>query len=197
MTRRFTTSSRLSIWKISLPEQIQDLLRQRAAADGIANFDQILQNNRARFRVLEYFTGGNPRLVLMLYRVIAQSELLEVRQGLEKLLDQVTPYYKDKMEILPPQQRKILDYIARESSRTHEGVTPSEIAKGTRLAANVVSSQLKRLLDAGYVRTANLRGRSSFYTLAEPLYAIWLSNALWPRRPSAHGLASQFFEGLV
>lgn len=154
-------------------DQTQDLLRRRAAADGIANFDQTLRANRARFRVLEYFTGGNPRLVLMLYRVLAQSEVLEVRQGLERLLDQVTPYYKDKMEILPPQQRKILDYIARESSRTHEGVTPSEIAKGARLAANVVSSQLKRLLESGYIRTANLRGRSSFYTLAEPLYAIW------------------------
>lgn len=153
--------------------QTEDLLRRRAAADGIVDFDRTLRANRARFRVLEYFTGGNPRLVLMLYRVLAQSEVLEVRLGLEKLLDQVTPYYKDKMEILPPQQRKILDYIARESSRTHEGVTPSEIAKGARLAANVVSSQLKRLLESGYISTANLRGRNSYYTLAEPLYAIW------------------------
>ena len=52
--------------------------------------------------MLHYFTGGNPRLALMLYRIVANSEFLEVRRGLEKLLDEVTPYYKAKIEILPP-----------------------------------------------------------------------------------------------
>ncbi|HXQ36004.1 MAG TPA: tetratricopeptide repeat protein [Anaerolineales bacterium] len=52
-------------------------------------------------------------------------------------------------------------------------MTPTEIATGTRLPVNQVSSQLKRLSEAGYVHTANIRGRSSYYTLSEPLYAIW------------------------
>ncbi len=154
-------------------DQIEDLLRRRAKVDGIANFDQILLANRTKLRVLEYFTGGNPRLVLMLYRIITQSQISEVRRGLEKLLDEVTPYYKAKIEALPPQQRKILDQIARISAQTREGLTPTEIASATRLAVNQVSSQLKRLSDDGYVRAANIRGRSSYYTLSEPLYAIW------------------------
>lgn len=154
-------------------EQIEDLLRRRAKLDGIENFEEILRANRTRLRVLEYFTGGNPRLVLMLYRVITQSQITEVRRGLEKLLDEVTPYYKAKIETLPPQQRKILDQIARISAQTREGLTPTEIAAATRLAVNQVSAQLKRLADDGYVRTANIRGRSSYYTLSEPLYAIW------------------------
>ena len=153
--------------------QIEDLLRRRAKIDGVENFEEILRANRTRLRVLEYFTGGNPRLVLMLYRVITQSQIGEVRRGLEKLLDEVTPYYKAKIETLPPQQRKILDQIARISAQTGEGLTPTEIASATRLAVNQVSAQLKRLADDGYVRAANIRGRSSFYTLSEPLYAIW------------------------
>ncbi len=154
-------------------EQIEDLLRRRAKLDGVENFEEILRANRTRLRVLEYFTGGNPRLVLMLYRVITQSQITEVRRGLEKLLDEVTPYYKAKIETLPPQQRKILDQIARISAQTREGLTPTEIAAATRLGVNQVSSQLKRLADEGYVRAANIRGRSSYYTLSEPLYAIW------------------------
>ena len=154
-------------------EQMQDLLRQRAKLDGLQDFEQTLQTNRSRLRALEYFTGGNPRLILILYRVITQSDISEVRSGLEKLLDEVTPYYKAKIESLPPQQRKILDTIARLSGQTSEGVTPGEIAKQVRLSPNQVSSQLKRLADLAYVRAANLRGRSSYYTLSEPLYAIW------------------------
>jgi tetratricopeptide (TPR) repeat protein len=154
-------------------DQMQELLRKRASVDGVADFDQILEANRARVRALEYFTDGNPRLVLMLYRVIMQSELTEIHRGLEKLLDEVTPYYKAKVESLPVQQRKILDHIARLSSETGEGQTPAQIAEATRLPANQVSAQLKRLAELGYVRPANVRGRNSFYTLSDRLYAIW------------------------
>jgi len=154
-------------------DQIHDLLRRRARVDELENFDEQLKRNASRLRVLEYFTGGNPRLVMMLYRVITRSEVSEVRRGLEKLLDEVTPYYKAKIESLPAQQRKILDHIARISARTREGLTPTEIAASVRLGVNQVSAQLKRLADIGYVRAANIRGRSSYYTLSEPLYAIW------------------------
>ena len=154
-------------------EQMQELLRRRAQVDRIPDFETKLQVNTSRLRALEYFTGGNPRLVLMLYRVVSQSDVTEVRHALEKLLDEVTPYYKAKVEALPPQQRKILDHIARVSSETHEGLTPADIASAVRLPPNQVSTQLKRLSESGYVRAANLRGRSSYYTLSEPLYAIW------------------------
>ena len=154
-------------------EDMRALLLQRAAADGLTNFEKNLDANTARLRALEYFTGGNVRLVLMLYRVVAQSALLEVRQGLDKLLDQVTPFYKAKTEDLPPQQRKILDHIARTSGQSREGASPSDIASAVRLTPQIVSAQLKRLADAGYVQSANLRGRSAFYTLSEPLYSLW------------------------
>jgi tetratricopeptide (TPR) repeat protein len=154
-------------------EQMQELLRRRAEIEKIPNFEATLKANEGRLRVLEYFTGGNPRLVLMLYRVVTQSDISEVRRGLEKLLDQVTPYYKSKIESLPAQQRKILDHIARVSSQTREGVRPNEIAQATRLKPNHVSSQLKRLSELGYVHAVNLRERNSYYVLSEPLYAIW------------------------
>ena len=154
-------------------DQIEGLLRQRAAFDRQSDFEETLKANTSRLHVLEHFTGGNPRLVLMLYRVITQSDISEVRLGLEKLLDEVTPYYKAKVESLPPQQRKILDYIARRSSETNEGVTPKEIAASTRMSANQASAQIKRLFEQGYVKAANIRGRSSYYSLSERLYSIW------------------------
>jgi tetratricopeptide (TPR) repeat protein len=154
-------------------EQMKELLLKRAKVDKMPNFEKVVQANIAGLRALEYFTGGNPRLVLMLYRVVKNSALKEIRRELEKLLDEVTPLFKHKIESLPPQQRKILDHIARISGETREGVTPGEIAEAVRLAPNQVSSQLKRLMEMGYVRAANLRRRASYYTLSEPLYAIW------------------------
>ncbi|MSQ48090.1 MAG: hypothetical protein EXR78_06840 [Deltaproteobacteria bacterium] len=154
-------------------DHVQDLLCRHATVDGIANFEDTLRSNASRLRTLAYFTGGNPRLVLMLYRIVTQSDLNEVQHGLEKLLDDVTPYYKAKIEILPAQQQKILDHIARVSGVTNEGPTPGEIATAVRLSPNQVSAQLKRLSAIGYVRAANLRGRKAYYALSEPLFAIW------------------------
>ena len=72
-------------------EQMQELLRRRAQVDRIPDFETKLQANTSRLRALEYFTGGHPRLVLMLYRVVSQSDVTEARHALEKLLDEVTP----------------------------------------------------------------------------------------------------------
>jgi tetratricopeptide (TPR) repeat protein len=155
------------------PDQVEQLLRRRADLDRLTDFGAKLDANRARFKALEYFAGGYPRLVLMLYRVVTLSDLSEVRSGLEKLLDEVTPYYKARVEILAPQPRKILDIIARITGKTGVGVTPTEIAAEARLSPNQVSSQLKRLTELGYVRAAPVRGRSTYYSLSEPLYAIW------------------------
>jgi len=152
---------------------IEELIRRRAEIDDIPNIEELLQKNRTRIKALETFTGGNPRLVLMLYRIIISSDMTEVRNGLERLLDAVTPFYKDKTEKLPPQQRKIINEIAQYSLEKNEGISPTEIAKKMRMAPNQVSSQLKRLSENGYVRALNIRGRSSFYVISEPLYAIW------------------------
>ena len=79
--------------------QIDQLLLRRAAADKRTDFESQLKQNEARIKVLHYFTGGNPRLVLMLYRIIASSDLIDVRRGLEKLLDEMTPYYLSLIHI--------------------------------------------------------------------------------------------------
>jgi DNA-binding transcriptional ArsR family regulator len=152
---------------------IEELIRRRAEIDEIPNIEELLQKNRTRIKALEAFTGGNPRLVLMLYRIITSSDMTEVRNGLERLLDAVTPYYKDKTEKLPPQQRKIINEIAQYSLEKSEGISPTEIAQRIRMTPNQVSAQLKRLAENGYVKSLNIRGRSSFYVLSEPLYAIW------------------------
>lgn len=154
-------------------DEMVELLKLHAEQDYRADVTAILAKRVSKLRVLHYFTAGNPRLILMLYRILVRSEIAEAQIALEKLLDEVTPYYKAKTESLAPQQRRILDFIAKESSRTSEGVTPADAAAATRLKPNVVSTQLGRLADLGYVRSAHVRGRQSYYALSEPLYAIW------------------------
>ena len=154
-------------------ETIEKFLSVRAKSENVKDFGKFAKEHGARIKTLAYFTDGNPRLVLMLYDIIANSKIADVEKSLEKLLDEITPYLKSKIELLPAQQRKILDYIARMSFQKREGVTPGEISEQVRLKPNQTSSQLKRLAEDGYIRAANVSGRSSFYVLSEPLLVIW------------------------
>jgi len=130
-----------------------------------------------RVRAINPLTGGNPRLTVMLYEIISRESIADVKDLLMNLLDELTPYYKSRIDELSPQQQKIIDAMARlewdESlkkwarknggrvliqalKKTSYGVmvTPSALANITRLPQNQVNTILRRLDSLGYVRKA-------------------------------------------
>lgn len=130
-----------------------------------------------RVRAINHLTGGNPRLTVMLYEIISRESIADVKDLLMNLLDELTPYYKSRIDGLSPQQQKIIDAMARlewdESlkkwarknggrvliqalKKTSYGVmaTPSALANITRLPQNQVNTILRRLDSLGYVRKA-------------------------------------------
>ena len=56
---------------------------------------------------------------------------------LEKILDSVTPPYKQRMDSLSPQQQEIVDFIAL----SWDAVSTNEISQKTKLASKAVSAQ--------------------------------------------------------
>ena len=146
------------------------LLRKRADWEGNLALLDRLDALRPRLEALFHLTGGNPRLVLMLYQLFVLAELPEVRSSLQMLLDDVTPYYKHRMESLAPQQRKVMDIFAR----LGRPATPTELAEEARLQVNQVNSILKRLKDAGFVSLApQERRKTTLYMVSERVFRIW------------------------
>ena len=74
-------------------------------------------------------TGGNPRLTMMLYELIVHENIMDVKLQFQKLLDQITPFYQDRLKDLAPQERALLETIAL--MRT-EPSTPAAIARPTQ-----------------------------------------------------------------
>ena len=146
------------------------LLRKRAGWEGNRALLDRLDALRPKLEALFHLTGGNPRLVLMLYQLFVLTELPEVRSSLQMLLDDMTPYYKHRMESLAPQQRKAMDIFAR----LGRPATPTELASEARLQVNQMNSILKRLKDAGFVSLAQQeRRKSTLYMVSERLFRIW------------------------
>ncbi|MBM3475689.1 MAG: MarR family transcriptional regulator [Armatimonadetes bacterium] len=150
--------------------EAEDLLRKRAEFEGNTDFLARFDEYAKRLPAIRRLTGGNPRLILMLYTVFCQTALVEVCAALQALLDDLTPYYKARIEVLSPQQRKVLEAFAREG----KPLTPTEIARSSNLAPAQVSTMLSRLQEAGFVELAEQRRRRRrLYVVSERMFRIW------------------------
>ncbi len=138
--------------------------------DLLDDFDALIP----KIKALHTMTGGNPRLAIMLYELIAYDNILEVKNQFQKLLDQVTPFYQDRMRDLAPQERALLETMAL--MRT-EPRTPAAIAARMRKSPQQTSSLLKRMIGSGYLTvTRNPQDkRSRLYRIKEGFFDLWLA----------------------
>ena len=129
---------------------------------------------RPRLQALYRMTGGNPRLTMMLYELIAHESITRVQDQFQLLLDRISPFYQGRLNDLPPGQRALLECLA--SMRDQEK-TPAAIAARMRMSQQETSSLLKRLSDAHYLRAIQhpLDKRSRLYTIREGFFDIWLA----------------------
>ena len=133
-----------------------------------------LEDMRPRLQALYRMTGGNPRLTMMLYELIAHESITSVQEQFHLLLDRISPFYQGRLNDLPPGQRALLECLA--SMRDQEK-TPAAIAARMRMSQQETSSLLKRLSDAHYLRAVGhpRDRRSRLYAIREGFFDIWLA----------------------
>lgn len=122
---------------------------------------------RSRVRALHHLSGGNHRVYLVLSQFITGDNIDALVEPFAKMVDEMTPYYQERIRWLPPQQRKIVEFLCG-----RERPTPvKDMARHLFASQQTISSQLKDLRAKGYVQSAQ-RGRESLYEIAEPLMRI-------------------------
>ena len=154
--------------ELTLEEQ-ESMLRKLAQLEHNEVVQEYLHQFRSRLQALYHFTGGNPRLAVMLYDLIAHQRITAVQDELDSLLDQLTPFYQDRMGDLAEQEAKLLEQMAL----LPEGCTPTELARESRMPAKTVRALLGRLEDSGYVRREQRRKKQTVYIIPERFFRIW------------------------
>jgi tetratricopeptide (TPR) repeat protein/DNA-binding transcriptional ArsR family regulator len=150
-------------------EQATDLLQNIARLQGKTEVTEFLATSRgrARVRTLHHVSGGNHRIYIVLSQFITRESMDELIGPFLKMVDELTPYYQERVRWLPPMQRKIVEMLC-----TCEGTVPvKEIARRLFATPQTISSQLQNLREKGYVES-NQRGREFLYEISEPLMRI-------------------------
>lgn len=150
-------------------EQATELLQNIAHLQDKDEVVKFLATSRGRSRVraIHHLSGGNHRIYIVLSQFITRDSIDALLGPFMKMVDELTPYYQERIRWLPPLQRKIVEYLC-----TSEGTIPvKEIARKLFTSPQTISSQLQNLREKGYVE-ANQRGRESLYEISEPLMRI-------------------------
>ncbi|CAO3460206.1 hypothetical protein [Azospirillum argentinense] len=131
---------------------------------------RILGREPERLRTLYALTGGNPRVLALIYQIIERSESDTIFADLEALLDQVTPFYKARVEeYATSQQRAVIDAIAL----NWDPITTRDIGAVTGIETTSIPSHLNRLKKDGFIQEVPTSGARSGYQIAERFLNIW------------------------
>lgn len=146
------------------------LLQKFAEIEGKQELLSAFQKSEAKLRAIHSLSGGNPRLILSLYQIMAEGDITGVEGTFIRLIDDFSPLFREKMKDLSRQQREIIDVMAQATQL----LTPTEIAASCNMPVNVVNTQIKRMEKAGYVKKVDTgRGKKAIYEIREKLFCLW------------------------
>lgn len=150
-------------------EELETVLRALANANDDPTVPEILEKAPERIQALRILTGGNLRLAKLGYRILREGLDGDVGRDLERLLDECTPFFKHRIEVLAKEGRRVFDAIARR----WDPVKVDDLKKEIRKPSNYISVQIKRLVDEGFVEEASGTEKKKRYQVAERFYNIY------------------------
>ena len=129
-----------------------------------------LELEEGRLEAIRRLTGGNPRLLVLACRMLLESPLAPAFEDMERLIDEQTPYFKARIEELPPQARKVFHSLAK----AWAPLLTREVAADAKLGSSHASSQLRQLIDKGMVQEVRLEGETrTRYEVSDRFYNLY------------------------
>ncbi|HAK76300.1 MAG TPA: hypothetical protein DCM71_05190, partial [Runella sp.] len=152
-------------------EDSLELIRHLAEIEKQTNvLEHLKRKGKAQVRAIHELVKGNHRLLVTFYEFLKADTLAALSTIFIKTLNDLKPYYETFIRYLPPQQQKILHYLALEKMAQNG----TEIGKHCFIDSKTLSKQLselqrRKLIDAipdPYDK------RNKLYDISEPLLRI-------------------------
>lgn len=146
-----------------------ELLSRKAVHEGKTELADYLRTplGRARARAIHHLAAGNHRVYVVLFDFLDKESLDDLVGPFMHMVDDLTPYYQDRMRVLPPAQRKIVEFLCLKGRPT----TIKDISTPCLMSHQSAAKQIGELETSGFVRRTRL-GRNTFCEIAEPLMRI-------------------------
>ena len=146
-----------------------ELLAKKAVHEGKTELADFLRTplGRARAQAIHHLAAGNHRAYVVLFDFLDKESLEDLVRPFMDMVDDLTPYYQDRMRQLPPAQRKIVEFLCLQGKPT----TIKDISTPCLMSHQTAAKQIGELRTAGFVSRMR-SGRNTFCELSEPLMRI-------------------------
>lgn len=154
--------------KIDLDTGI-DLLTKKAIHENKPDLADFLRSplGRARARAVHHLAAGNHRAYVVMFDFLDKESLEDLIGPFMHMVDDLTPYYQDRMRQVPPAQRKIIEFLCLKGAPA----TVQAISTSCLMSPQTAAKQVGALAITGFVSRSR-SGRNTFCELSEPLMRI-------------------------
>lgn len=150
---------------------------------------ELTPEREAKARAIATFIGGNPRLSVILGDVLLNDDALTTAELLDKLVDELTPYYQDRIQSLGGRAQNLLDALLR------GGEPCSQSALADRVGARQSDiARAFRELQAGRIVVGDRAtdGKETLYRVEDRVFAHY-----YRKRHLLHGQEYSPFEAIA
>lgn len=146
--------------------------------------------NRQKVKAISVFTGGSPRIAVILNRLVLEENIESVADTLRGIIDELTPYYQDLTKAMPPKTKLLFDTLIRNG----ENMTQSKLAELLGKQQNVISKPFRWLKENFYVIAVKQKqGNVRHYSVRDRMYSLyWQQRQILSEEESTIGLLAGF-----
>lgn len=151
-------------------EEIKTLLLHWSNKPGYEELRNFVAQRPGQLETVRLLTDGLPRTLQFFVNIIVNKEQETGYEYLRQIMDVMTPQYQERLNSLPPAQRKIVLQMAF----LWEAAGTKDIATACKMNNNTVSAQMKQLTDKGIVEKIETGNKNHLYRLEERFFNLWL-----------------------
>ncbi|MEK7434192.1 MAG: tetratricopeptide repeat protein [Cyanobacteriota bacterium] len=123
--------------------------------------------SESQLKALIKFTGGSPRITVIMADILADNNLDSTTKTLEKVIDDLTPFYQDLLSKIPPKSRLLFDSLIRGG----EPCSQSDLADRVNAKQNLISQGFGWLVNNNYLMVDSPLGvKQKLYSVKDRLF---------------------------
>ena len=131
-----------------------------------------LKRSKNKIKAILQFTGGNPRLAVILSKLIFEKKILDTALLLDGIIDELTSYYQDITNEIPAKSKILFDMLIRKG----ENMTQSNLAASfdPPLEQKDIARSFSWLTDNYYVVSRKQsKGNTKYFYVRDRLYVLY------------------------
>ncbi len=131
-----------------------------------------LKKSKNKIKAIAKFTGGSPRLAVILSNLILDKNILETTELLDGIIDDLTSYYQDITNDIPPKSKILFDMLIRKG----ENMTQSALAQSfdPPLEQSTIARSFSWLIENYYLDSSKqLKGNTKNFYVRDRLYVLY------------------------